>query len=65
MENSWKIWIDGGMHAREWISPASVVYIIDQVRHSIALSFEIKILLQLKHDKITCEILYLGDIRLH
>lgn len=25
------IWIDGGMHAREWISPASVTYIIDQI----------------------------------
>jgi carboxypeptidase A4 len=25
------IWIDGGIHAREWVSPASVTYIIDRL----------------------------------
>ncbi|KAL3273900.1 hypothetical protein HHI36_015324 [Cryptolaemus montrouzieri] len=25
------IWMDGGIHAREWISPASVTYIINQI----------------------------------
>lgn len=25
------IFIDGGMHAREWIAPAQVLYIIDQL----------------------------------
>uniref|UniRef100_A0A914YDY0 Peptidase M14 carboxypeptidase A domain-containing protein n=1 Tax=Panagrolaimus superbus TaxID=310955 RepID=A0A914YDY0_9BILA len=25
------IWIDGGIHAREWISPAAVLYFINQV----------------------------------
>ena len=25
------IWIDGGIHAREWISPASVMYIIHEL----------------------------------
>jgi hypothetical protein len=26
-----KFWIDSGIHAREWISPATVLYIIDQL----------------------------------
>lgn len=25
------VWVDGGMHAREWISPASVTYIINDI----------------------------------
>lgn len=25
------IWMDGGIHAREWVSPATVLYMIDQV----------------------------------
>ncbi|KAI6182508.1 ShKT domain-containing protein [Aphelenchoides bicaudatus] len=25
------IWIDGGIHAREWVSPAAVLYFIDQL----------------------------------
>lgn len=29
--NNKAIWIDGGIHAREWISPASVTYIIDEL----------------------------------
>ena len=25
------IWIDGGIHAREWISPASTMYLVREV----------------------------------
>ena len=25
------VWIDGGIHAREWISPASVMYIVHEL----------------------------------
>ncbi|XP_074657393.1 carboxypeptidase B-like [Tubulanus polymorphus] len=32
MDNAAKaIWIDGGIHAREWISPATMVYTIDKI----------------------------------
>ncbi|KAK2155194.1 hypothetical protein LSH36_246g01004 [Paralvinella palmiformis] len=27
----WKVYIEGAMHAREWISPATVIYITDQL----------------------------------
>ena len=29
--NKQGFWVDGGIHAREWISPAVVLYIIKQV----------------------------------
>lgn len=29
--NNKAIWIDGGIHAREWISPASVTYIVNDI----------------------------------
>ncbi|KAI4456604.1 protease family m14 carboxypeptidase ab [Holotrichia oblita] len=28
------VWVDGGMHAREWITPASVSYIINHMAHN-------------------------------
>lgn len=30
-EDNRAIWIDGGIHAREWISPAAVTYVINQL----------------------------------
>jgi len=30
--NKWSIWLDGGIHAREHITPATVIYVADQVR---------------------------------
>ncbi|UYV60986.1 SLC6A2 [Cordylochernes scorpioides] len=32
--NKSAIWLDGGMHAREWISPATVTYIATQLIHN-------------------------------
>ncbi|KAJ8687276.1 hypothetical protein QAD02_023070 [Eretmocerus hayati] len=44
-ENAPAIWIDGGIHAREWISPAVVTYIIDYlVEHSDNLGVDYYIL---------------------
>lgn len=31
--NKWKMWLDAGMHAREWIAPTTAIYIIDQLVH--------------------------------
>ena len=25
------VWIDGGIHAREWVSPATVLYLVHQL----------------------------------
>ncbi|XP_022916952.1 carboxypeptidase B-like [Onthophagus taurus] len=33
--NNKAIWIDGGIHAREWITPATVSFIIDHLVHNI------------------------------
>jgi len=32
--NKWSIWLDGGIHAREHITPATVIYVADQVRRT-------------------------------
>jgi hypothetical protein len=29
--NKWKVWLDAGFHAREWIAPTTAVYVIDQL----------------------------------
>ena len=27
----WQVWIDAGMHAREWIGPTTAIYVAQQV----------------------------------
>ena len=34
--NKWRIWIDGGIHAREWIATATVISIAQQVQASLS-----------------------------
>jgi len=29
--NKWRVWMDAGVHAREWLAPATAIYIADQV----------------------------------
>lgn len=29
--NKWKIWLDSGMHSREWIAVTTAVYVVDQL----------------------------------
>ena len=31
--NKSAIWIDGGIHAREWITPATVTYMLNELLH--------------------------------
>ncbi|CAL1685712.1 unnamed protein product [Lasius platythorax] len=40
--NAPALWIDGGIHAREWISPASVTYIIDYLVENWSENLEIE-----------------------
>ena len=31
------LWLDGGIHAREWIAPATMLHFIDQVKYASSL----------------------------
>jgi hypothetical protein len=33
------IWIDGGIHAREWIAPATILFFVGTVRYRYRLPF--------------------------
>lgn len=38
------VWFDCGIHAREWISPATCIYLINRVRNLVGVVIEFKLL---------------------